>query len=138
MPDNKPKKIYYARCYTEYGSQLDKTCINKIKKKFPNHTIVDPATLDENTYKKEGMEYFLKIVRECDVFVYKAQENSHITAGVARELLEAYLHGKQIERMMPFPITPLEYKEFSIHDSKVMNIEETREYVKKKEEEKKQ
>jgi hypothetical protein len=123
-------KIYFARCYVEYGTPED----NAIKKAIldKGHELVDPSEFDESEYKRRGMEFHLEKVRQCDELYYKTVGDGRVTAGVAREILEAILHDIKVTQV--WWSTTGHFREESwtyLAFEDVMTIDETRDYIEK-------
>ena len=78
-----------------YGNPKEISEKSQIKKNIPAVTIVDPGTYQDNPEKRrDGMEYCLKLVKECDSLVF-SKYHGEITAGVGKEVNFA------IENKMP-------------------------------------
>lgn len=112
------KRLYYARCMSEYNSVEDLIDLEMIRKAFPDHEIYNPA--DDSSanegYKLYGMNYFLSIVGKSDVVVFRPT-NSGITAGVFKEIDYARNNGIPV-----FEIPRV------VHGRR-MSVEQTREYL---------
>jgi hypothetical protein len=121
-------RIYFARCYIEYGTPEDDAIQREIY--YQGHELVDPSGFDEEEYKLRGMEFYLEKVRQCDMLFYKTVGAGRVTAGVAREILEAKIHGIDVAKIKIEDGRIYTVRSFfGLED--VMTIAETRDYIEK-------
>ncbi len=82
-------KVYFAHAMPTYGTELEKTQKAAIRRHFPKHTLIDPGSIMDNPQKRrEGMEYCLRLVQNCDALVF-SRYLGEITAGVGKEVNHA-------------------------------------------------
>lgn len=87
-------QIYYAHCMSIYNSPQERRDIELIKKLFPNDQIYNPGE-DEDAkegYQKYGMDYFIEIINQCDLLIFRSAPGGKITAGVFEEISYADEH----------------------------------------------
>lgn len=112
-------KIYFAHSITQYNTKLEKEVINNLKKLFPYATIINPnSKSSEEMYKKYGMEFFLRIVKKCDLVVFTSLFTGKIPAGVSKEVICAYRND----------IPVMEMSQLINVSANTMTVEETRDY----------
>src|SRR3989344_3214325 len=90
-------KIYFAHPVNTYNRPIELKALELIAKTFPSLEIVNPnAPLHEAAYKKEGMAYFAKMVRETSAMVILPFDDGSIGAGIAKEALESLVQGSPV------------------------------------------
>lgn len=102
--------VYYAHPMSYYGTTAEADDIAAIEDKFPGvHVHIENPNQPEWQARAQaakhagytGMEPFLEYVaKEADVVVFRAMSDGFITAGVAKEILEAHFWGKPIYRVV--------------------------------------
>lgn len=91
---NKNLSVYYSHPIKTYGTDRESRAILLLKQIFPNHAIVNPRA-----YRFKGMQGYLKLEAQCNVFAYHKALNGRITKGVALERLLAFIMGMPIYRI---------------------------------------
>jgi hypothetical protein len=109
-------KVYFARSISQYGSKQDLRDIELL------HTlgfeVADPSTPDnQERYTQEGMDWFLQMVTECDMLIFRAHPDGSIPAGVSAEIKEAMASNLFVLEM-PNGIA-----------KRTLSVDETREYL---------
>jgi hypothetical protein len=80
------KTLYYAHSKRTYGSRQEKRELKLIKKKFPDHEIVNPGEITYlSLHESEIMEECKGFVRAVDVIVC-SEYKKYIGRGVFEEL----------------------------------------------------
>ncbi len=80
------EKVYYSHAMPLYGTSKEAYEKSQIRKNISVVKIVDPGTYQDNPEKrKDGMDYCLKLVKDCDGLVFSKYEGE-ITAGVGKEV----------------------------------------------------
>lgn len=97
-------RIYYAHPMSWYDSLEEKNALEVISNYFKGCKIINPNNYEfrkrvKHCKKKNVMEIFLHEVRNCDTIVFSSFKDGYLGAGVAREVLEAILHEKEIYRV---------------------------------------
>jgi len=109
-------KHYYARCQA-----LDKTPQYDRDVALLRSLGFDVWEADqkekEASYRKEGMEFFLREVRKCDALAFRALPSGKIPAGVYKEIMTA------LEEQIPVIELP------SALSQRGLSVEQTREYL---------
>lgn len=83
----KYKYVYYAHCVAIYDCTQETEDMAVLRTLFPNHVIYNPNNPEAvKCYNVYGMQYFFDIVGSCEVLVFRALPDGHITAGVADEI----------------------------------------------------
>jgi len=111
-------KVYYGRCVAiDNTPQYNRDV--KLLKDLGWTIIPDLTTAQkEEGYKRDGMEFFLKFIREeADILVFRGMPSGMIGAGVFKEIEEARNKG--------IPVLELP----SMILSREMTVEQTREYL---------
>ena len=107
------EKVYYSHAMPLYGTSKEISEKSQIRKNISTVKIVDPGTYQDNPEKRKGgMDYCLKLVKECDSLVF-TKYHDKITAGVGKEVnfaienkMPVYeLNGGKLHRIE----TPVEY-----------------------------
>ena len=91
---NKNLSIYYSHPIKTYGTDRESRAISLLKQRFPNHAIINPKD-----YRFQGMQGYLKLEAQCNIFAYHNALNGHITKGVALERWLAFLMGIPIYKI---------------------------------------
>ncbi len=105
-------RIYYAHPICFYGTEQEIKELELIKKNIKESKIVNPADYDEYKDYEDIMEYYLDLVRSCDIIVF-SNLLGKVTAGVGKEVNYALSIGKKVfkiagEQIIPIN-TPVEY-----------------------------
>lgn len=79
------KTLYYAHSKRIYRTRQEKRELKLIKKKFPNHEIVNPGAINWRMTEPEIMIRCKEIVRKADVVIC-SEYRDHIGRGVFEEL----------------------------------------------------
>lgn len=94
---NRKKKLYYAHSMITYGTRKERRELNRIRKRFPDHEIINPAEVKFAGNGAEMMQVCIEIVKQVDVVVL-SEYRKHIGRGVYLEL-EAAVRGN-VERYL--------------------------------------
>ena len=78
-------KVYFSRWIFSYGTPEDELCRKAIKEKFNvgDSDLIDPS---ECSHFIHPMSFYLKLVDEADVIVYREVLPGYISAGVVGEV----------------------------------------------------
>ena len=95
-------RAYYAHARTIYDRPQEKRDLKTIEglglePVNPNHPDSQAG------YDAEGMEYFVRMVQECDVLVFRAFPDGKIPAGVLAEIETADLAGMPVIELPTYP-----------------------------------
>lgn len=133
-------RIYLAHPVTDYRTAKKVALVADLERL--GYVVVDPDTAEnEQAYRIRGMAHFADIVAGCDAlgFVTVTLEGGHryVTAGVAREIVEAKLRGLpvfQLRYSVPRTLRQndpfLRYvHEFFPADVQVLSIDQTRSFI---------
>lgn len=113
-------KIYFAHPVSDYGSEYERLCIKAIFSKWPDAGVVNPnSPFHEREFKKRGMEYFLEVVRGCDLVVATPFQDGRFGAGVWAEIQEAK------------EVLVLEFKFRTLGAERHLDVEETKKHREK-------
>ena len=120
-------KIYFAHPINIYNTFKENHLVLFITDYFRGSEIVNPNSIkNEEGYRKEGMEYFLKMVDECNCLIIYPFEDNTIGAGIVKEALRASDANKTIYQINP--------KDWSIRKieklENCLSVEETRKKLK--------
>lgn len=124
------KKIYYAHTMTTYYSQEETDAVELLKSM--GYEVVNPSDkkivegfelFKKDNPSESSMDYFLGVVKTCDLLAFSAVEDDKLTSGVVKEVL--YALGNKMPVLEIHTIDSLNPKRF-------MSLEKTREYLKKK------
>jgi len=119
-------RVYFAHPVNTYDTILEKFFLEYFSK-YNEFEIVNPNKPEhQEGYKKEGMEYFKKLVQSCDkLYAFSFGDNS-IGAGIAKEMDWMYEKGGTVV-FLPF-FSKYEEQVVSNCDKqfKVLSVEETR------------
>ncbi|HXW36926.1 MAG TPA: hypothetical protein VEJ36_03350 [Nitrososphaerales archaeon] len=86
-------KLYYAHAMCTYGTDIEKTEIEQISKRFPTYDIIDPGAHEGNPEKSRAqMQYCFGLIDLCDAFVF-SRLLGKVTAGVGLEIVHALSKG---------------------------------------------
>jgi hypothetical protein len=119
MSKSKCKKVYYARCISDYNKEFDNYCIDQLTNL--GFEVVDPNIFfDKDEYEDKGMKFFYEKIKECDALFFKSLTDGRITAGVYKEVLYA--------KHVSIPT----YEITNTISKRVMDVEQTRNYLKDK------
>jgi len=106
--DNK-NKGYFSFATTDYNTEYELLCLEKIKELYPNHEIINPKNItipDEDKEKLKGnyknfilkMEkYFFPVIKICDLLIVAKNKNGKLYGGVQKEIDYAEKNGINIE-----------------------------------------
>ncbi|MEM3160211.1 MAG: DUF4406 domain-containing protein [Nitrososphaera sp.] len=89
------KKVYYAHPISMYGTQEETKEVSLIKEKFRDVVIVNPAVFEQVPKGNDIMEFYFKIVRDCDMVVFRRLLGK-VSAGVGKEVNFALQAGKAV------------------------------------------
>ena len=116
-------KCYYAHSLHLYGTPQEQRDIVLLQTlgfevENPNQQKHQDAylALPEET----RMDYFVELVRSCDVCAFRAYPNGEIPSGVYKEIMAAELHE------MPIPVFELPW---GLMRRGIKNVEHTREWL---------
>jgi hypothetical protein len=80
-------KIYFAHPMSDYGTEREKICLEKIQNAFPGGEILNPNQEHHQKACNEiGMVYFEELVKKCDMLVAIPFEDGEFGMGVWREM----------------------------------------------------
>ena len=114
-------KIYYAHFSGIYNTKQESRDMETIQKIFPDAIIINPNKKEhQEGYKSSGlgMDYFLNLVRECDILVFRGCVNGKIGAGVYKEIMAA-----QEEGMPVIELPSYLGREMSVDETRLMLTE---------------
>lgn len=132
-------RLYLAHPVTDYRTAKKVALIADLERL--GYVVVDPDTAEnEQAYRLRGMAHFADIVAGCDALGFvTVEEGGHryVTAGVAREIVEAKLRGLPVfELRYPIPQSlrhdgPIvrDVQEFFPADVQVLSIDQTRSFI---------
>lgn len=123
------KKIYYAHTMTTYYSQEETNAVELLKSM--GYEVINPSDkkivegfelFKKENPAKSSMDYFLDVVKTCDLLAFSAVDGDKLTSGVVKEVLYA------LSTKMPvLEIHTID----SLNPERFMSLEETREYLKR-------
>lgn len=118
-------KVYFAHPINTYNTILEKYFLEYLSK-YPSYEVINPnSPHHEMGYKKEGMDYFKKLVLTCDkLYAFGFSDNS-IGAGISKEMDWMREKGGTV-LFVPFFTQLEEMFVPSKNQFKVLNVEETR------------
>jgi hypothetical protein len=99
-------RIYYAHPICFYGTEQEANVLNLIKKTFEESEIINPADYNKYADYEDVMEYYLELVRSCDIVVF-SKLLGKVTAGVGKEVNFALDIGKKVFRITEEQIIPI-------------------------------
>jgi hypothetical protein len=119
-------KVYYAHCQAIYGGPQEKRDIETLQ--ALGFTVISPSDPVHQDWAKNAkaqgmnsslvMNYFFKLVAECDAFAFRSLPDGTIPAGVANEMATAITNKKPI-----FELPSLALR-------RTLTVDETRAYFK--------
>ena len=78
-------KIYYAHCMTIYNTPQEKRDISLLGKL--GFEVINPNHKgSEEAYQRDGMNYFIDLVKGSDALAFRSFPNGEIPAGVYKEI----------------------------------------------------
>lgn len=100
--------MYYAHPMSYYGTPEEFADMKLIKEAGwtpiqPNASAFDDGVKREKAAGRGGMEPFLAAVRASDAIAVRAFRDGKLGAGVAGELLQAIIFGKEVYELAPGP-----------------------------------
>lgn len=128
------KKLYFAHPVNTYNKPIEQKALEILASEFPDCEVVNPnAPEHEESYKKEGMEYFARMVRSTQAMAILPFDDGSIGAGIAKEALESLVQGSPVFYLSP---PNLEVRKLEgLSGLVVLTIEQTRARLKSKREE---
>lgn len=109
-------KCYYARSISIYGTEQDKRDILTLQKM--GFDVVDPNQPEyQERYKTEGMDLFIRLIRECHCLSFRSHPDMYIPAGVAKEI--------EYAESLFLPVFELP----TILSFRVLSVDDTRKYL---------
>lgn len=88
-------RVYYAHSIALYNTPQEKRDHSTLFEL--GFTVTCPNTpYSDEGYKREGMEFFKKLIADCDCLAFRANPDMTINAGVAREIEWAQEMGKPV------------------------------------------
>ena len=128
FPLGKKQIVYYAHCMKDYGSDMEKEHVKILERLGyyvlnPNDpridSVVDQMQAEGKT-SSEIMDYFLTIVKKCDVLAFATTTTGKVSAGVKKEI--DYM--KSLDRpVFQLPI---------YSNLETMSVDETRKFLKER------
>lgn len=110
------KKCYYAHCIGIYNTLQEKRDIETLT--GLGFEVVNPNSKEcSEGYKLEGMKYFERFPKECDLVAFRSLPDGRIPAGVGKEI-----RGFQNENKSVIELPSCLVK-------RIISVEETREYL---------
>lgn len=117
-------KIYFAHPINTYGDQIEKYAIDAIHRLYPNCTILNPNTIENQIcYQKYGMDFFKELVLMCDRVIVLPFSDGSIGAGISKEVQWAINAGIKVILLHPF--NSIE-EIFDLKSHRVLTVDETR------------
>lgn len=95
-------KVYYAHPISMYGSALESTDIAFLRR--VGLTVVNPAKLSkfvEPMNSTDRMNYFYRLVRECDCLAFRSFPDGMVGAGIQFEIGSMESKGGMIFEIRP-------------------------------------
>jgi len=125
--ENNMGMVYYAHPICTYGTILEKYFIEFIKINEPDVILVNPnAPEHQEGYKKEGMDYFKRMVQSCDAVYAHGFGDNTIGAGVAQEMDWMKEKGGIVEFFPLFEHSTHQKSSKAGNEFKVLSVDETR------------
>lgn len=88
-------KIYFAHPVTDYNTEREARGVRTLE--LVGYEVINPnGSEHENSYSKEGMEYFKRIVKGCGALAFMRFPEGQIGAGVAKEIGWAHEEGSPV------------------------------------------
>ena len=81
-------KIYYAHPYVTYGSVKESEDLELIQKEFPKAEIINPRFIKPEDLN-DSMATYLRIVKNCNLVIFRGIPNQSLTGGVGMEINHA-------------------------------------------------
>ena len=79
------KELYYAHSMATYGTRKERQELQRIRKRFPDHKIINPAEIELTGDGTKKMQTCVDVVKQANVLVL-SEYRKHIGRGVAVEL----------------------------------------------------
>lgn len=119
------QNIYFARPTALYDTPADIRGYSVLIS--AGYRIVDPnSPLHQFGYCLNGMAWFLNLIEDdADALAYMTYPDGSVGAGVAREILEAHLHGLPVFRIVDrelIPETDMPARILSIAQTRAENL----------------
>ena len=90
------RRVYYAHAICLYGEADEREELRRIRKRFRQATVVNPARYGGHPDKQtDTVGFCLKLIDKCDVVVF-SRLLGRITAGVGKEVNHALRTGKPV------------------------------------------
>ena len=87
--------VYYAHCLAIFNTPQEERDITLLERL--GYSVFNPnCKYCADGYKAFGMEFFDGLVKECDVFAFRALPDGRIPAGVAKEIEFARKYDKPV------------------------------------------
>lgn len=94
-----PRRLYLAHPVAIYGTPYKAEIVERLR--AAGWDVVDPDTPEHaEGYRARGMAHFCDVVAECDALAFEVMPGGGIGAGVAKEVLEAWVLGKPVYRIV--------------------------------------
>jgi nucleoside 2-deoxyribosyltransferase len=91
-----PMRIFYSHAKQLYGTPAEKKQLSLIKEHFPaDSVVVDPGIVEGNVEPEKEIQYFLRLVDQCDAVVF-SRYRGVVTSGVSQEVNYAMSKGKPV------------------------------------------
>jgi hypothetical protein len=120
-------KLYFAHPVSDYGKARELKCLKFLESNF-TIVILNPNQKEHNdSYLKEGMSYFEKLVVSCESLVAIPFEDGEWGFGVWREAEAVAKNGGTIFEFIP---ETEKFREVDYKDIRPLSINETRRRVK--------
>jgi hypothetical protein len=88
-------KCYYAHSLHLYNTKQEKRDIWLLEQL--GYEVFNPNSPEhQRPYEDQGMEYFVKLVRFCDIIAFRAYPDGSIPAGAHKEIMSALEDNKPI------------------------------------------
>lgn len=79
-------KCYYAHSVHLYGTKQEARDIALLE--LLGFEVVNPSDqIHQTMYPKEGMDYFVRLAKSCDICAFRAYPDGSIPAGVHKEIM---------------------------------------------------
>lgn len=93
------RRLYLAHPVAIYGTPYKAKLVARLQAE--GWDVVDPDTPEHAAaYKARGMQHFCEVVATCDALAFEGMPGGGIGAGVAKEVLEAWVLGKPVYRVI--------------------------------------
>lgn len=119
------KKLYFAHPVNTYNKPIEQKALELLAREFPDYAVLNPnAPEHEKAYRKEGMEYFARMVRSTQAMAVLPFDDGSIGAGIAKEALESLVQGSPVFYLSP---PNLEIKKLEgLSGLVILTVEQTR------------